>query len=418
LLHTLKTDTRKRISLNGEWDFTLDPEEKYLAMNIGSSLVKSTITVPGSWEEQGFGEPSKHNPIGTWKKLHEYVGTAWYSKEVFITEDLKLPLMKLVISGVRWMTRVWINDQFVGEGESLVSDHVFDVTEFIKLGETNIILICVNNEMKYPLHDSHIHSYHTATNWGGITGGIYLEALPKTNIQDIKVYPRLENKYIEVEIDLKNSHLLGSGSSLSIEILNKDGEVVRDIQTPIDCPHDKLNLTIDLWEDVIYWDDQNPYFYHLNASIMHSNSKIDHQIRTLGIRSIKTEGKQILLNGVPKFLRGYVDCCIFPQTGYPSWNKQDYIKQFKTVKQYGFNHVRLHGWTPPKPFWEAADEEGMLVQTELPHWSALYMNRAQEPDQDIHDFLTRELYRVVESLNEHPSFVSLSPGNELQSTRA
>jgi beta-galactosidase len=66
----------------------------------------------------------------------------------------------------------------------------------------------------------------------------------------------------------------------------------------------------------------------------------------------------------------------------------------------------------------AADEEGMLVQTELPHWSALYMNRAKEPDKDLHDFLTRELYRVVESLNEHPSFVSLSPGNELQSTRA
>ena len=413
MINTLKVDTRKKLSLNGEWYFTLDPEGIFLEKDIGSAPAKSTVNVPGSWEEQGFGEPSKHNPIGTWKKLHEYVGTAWYSREVFISEDLKHQFMKLVLSGVRWMTKLWVNDRYVGEGESLVSDHVFDVTDFIKIGETNKVVIYVNNEMKYPLHDSHIHSYHTATNWGGITGGIFLEALPKTNIQDVRVYPRLEKNYIDVEVGLKNSHLLSSDSYLSIQIVKQDGGVVRDIQTPINSIDDKLNLTIDLWENVIYWDDRNPYFYHINLSIIQSKSKIDQQIRTLGIRSIKAEGKQILLNGLPAFLRGYVDCCIFPQTGYPSWNKEDYIKQFKTVKQYGFNHVRLHGWTPPKPFWEAADEEGMLVQTELPHWSALYMIREKDPNQDIHDFLTRELYRVVESLNEHPSFVLLSPGNEL-----
>ncbi|WP_462409329.1 glycoside hydrolase family 2 protein [Neobacillus sp. Marseille-QA0830] len=413
MIDALKAKTRTKISLNGEWFFTLDPEEKYPAKEIASSPAKTAINVPGSWEEQGFGEPSKHHPIGTWKKLHEYVGTAWYSREVFIPEDLKSQSMKLVLSGVRWITKVWVNEQFVGEGESLVSDHVFDVSEFIKIGQNNKIVIFVNNEMKYPLQDSHIHSYHTATNWGGITGGIYLEAFPKTNIQEVRVYPRTEEQYIEVEVVLQNSRLLNSSSYLSIQILNKDGGIVCELQTPIDALHDKLELKIDIWEDVIYWDDRNPYLYQLFVSIIDSNKKVDHQKQTLGIRSIKAEGKQILLNGMPKFLRGYVDCCIFPQTGYPSWKKEDYIKQFKTVKQYGFNHVRLHGWTPPKPFWEAADEEGMLVQTELPHWSPLYKDRAKQPDQDVHDFLVRELYRVIGSLNEHPSFVLLSPGNEL-----
>lgn len=413
MLNTLKVDTRRRLNLNGEWSFTLDPEKKYSESDIASFLEKSMINVPGSWEEQGFGKPSTHNPIGTWKKLHEYVGTAWYSRDVFIPEDCNNQFIKLVISGVRWMTKVWVNGQLAGEGESLVSDHVFDVTEFIKMGESNSIVIYVNNEMKYPLHDSHIHSYHTATNWGGITGGVSLEVLPKINIQDVRIFPRPEKKYIDVEIRIKNSQLLSTDSHLSIQILKKDGVVVHETQQPIDTSHDMQKLTIDLWEDYVCWDDRNPYLYHLNATIIHSQGKIDQQLRTLGIRSIVAKGKQILLNGAPKFLRGYVDCCIFPQTGYPSWKKEDYSKQFKTVKQYGFNHVRLHGWTPPKPFWEAADEEGMLVQTELPHWSAIYKNRAKEPDKDVHDFLTRELYRVVESLNEHPSFVLLSPGNEL-----
>ncbi|KRG17015.1 hypothetical protein ACA29_01280 [Lederbergia galactosidilytica] len=65
--------------------------------------------------------------------------------------------------------------------------------------------------------------------------------------------------------------------------------------------------------------------------------------------------------------------------------------QFRIVKGYGFNHVRLHGWTPPKPFWEAADLEGMLVQTELPHWSKQYLNRRKSANNETHGFLKREL---------------------------
>ncbi|MBD8068706.1 glycoside hydrolase family 2 protein [Bacillus sp. PS06] len=408
--NAVKVETRKKLSLNGEWYFTLDPNNKYKAESVIGSSTKATINVPGSWEEQGFGEPSTHNPIGTWKKLREYVGSAWYERDLLIPEELENQSIKLVISGVRWITKVWVNGQFVGEGESLVSDHVFDVTEFVQIGQTNKMVIYVNNDMIYPLHDSHIHSYHTATNWGGITGGVYLEASPKIGIQDIKFYPRLEEKYMDVHVSIKNSHLLHSNGFLSIQIVDQDLELISDVKALI--VSDQVHVAIDLPDDMIYWDDHNPYLYQMSASIVQS-AVIDQQTRKVGIREIKADGKQILLNGVPKFLRGYVDCCIFPQTGYPSWNKEDYLKQFQTVKEYGFNHVRLHGWTPPKPFWEAADEEGMLVQTELPHWSKMYTNRAVEPISEVHEFLSRELERVIETLNEHPSFVLLSLGNEL-----
>ncbi|WP_078544602.1 glycoside hydrolase family 2 protein [Litchfieldia alkalitelluris] len=412
MTNTLEVITRQKLSLDGEWSFTLDPEKKYKVDEIISASSLAKINVPGSWEEQGFGKPSKHNPIGAWKKLREYEGTAWYVKDVFISKEMKDQSLKLVISGVRWMTKVWINGRFVGEGESLLSDHVLEVSDFTKVGESNQFVICVNNEMNYPLHDSHIHSYHTATNWGGITGGVYLEAMPEISIHDVKMYPRLENRYIDLEVHLKNSHLLDKDSDLSVQVFSKNQKLVCDITSPIE--DDQIHMNIPLWDDVIYWDDQNPYLYQLSASIIRSKTEmIDQQVRTLGIREIKAEGKQLLLNNEPKFLRGYVDCCIFPQTGYPSWNKQDYVSQFKTVKSYGFNHVRLHGWTPPKPFWEAADEEGMLVQTELPHWSNLYHHREVEPEKDVHEFLTRELYRAIESLNEHPSFVLLALGNEL-----
>ena len=114
---------------------------------------------------------------------------------------------------------------------------------------------------------------------------------------------------------------------------------------------------------------------------------IDAQTARVGLREIRVEGKQILLNGQPIFLRGYVDCCIFPQTGYPSWDIEHYRRQFAIAQSYGFNHVRCHSWTPPEPFWQAADEAGMLVQTELPHWSRFYDHAEIDPPEDVHEFL-------------------------------
>src|SRR5690606_29146695 len=155
------------------------------------------------------------------------------------------------------------------------------------------------------------------------------------------------------------------------------------------------------------------YLYQLELTLYHDGELYDTRKEQFGFRTFTTAKNQFLLNEEPVFLTGYVDCCIFPQTGYPVWDKEYYKENFKIVKSYGFNHVRLHGWTAPEPFWQAADEEGMLVQTELPHWSVFYREREKDAPEHVNDFLKRELERVIENLHLHPSFVLLSMGNEL-----
>src|SRR5690606_29039787 len=102
------------------------------------------------------------------------------------------------------------------------------------------------------------------------------------------------------------------------------------------------------------------YLYQLELTLYHDGELYDTRKEQFGFRTFTTAKNQFLLNEEPVFLTGYVDCCIFPQTGYPVWDKEYYKENFKIVKSYGFNHVRLHGWTAPEPFWQAADEEGML----------------------------------------------------------
>lgn len=407
---------RETISLNGKWNFITDPNDQIDGKRIEPSELHGQIKIPGSWEEQGYGEPSNHQPIGTWKKVREYTGAAWYAREITVPNKLQGHRFQLVLAGAHWFTKVWIDGEFVDEGESLVTDHTFDVTPYVKPGVPQRVVISVDNRLQIPLEESHIHSYHTATNWGGITGEAKIEAYPQTYIDAVEIKPNVDHQLVEFDILLGNlSRDPDKEYSISVEVLSNEGKTVTvdTTSTKDSNQENKAQLTVDLGSKAICWSDDTPYLYRTNITLVCNGEMVDVQHRRFGLRTITTKGKHILLNGETIFLRGYVDCCIFPQTGYPIWDQEHYRKQFRIVKQYGFNHVRLHGWTAPKPFWEAADEEGMIVQTELPHWSGFYLKRGEKPNDSAHEFLNRELLRVLKDFNEHPSFTMLSLGNEL-----
>jgi beta-galactosidase len=416
-----KEDLRQAVSLNGEWHFALDDSEQIKGEDWIGKTAASTIQVPGSWEEQGFGEPSKHNPIGAWKKLQEYTGVVWYAKEITIPETMKGKRFILKLAGVRWKSQVWIDRQCVGEDDSLTCEHTFDITPFVRPGRPQQLVVKLDNRMLLPLAESHIHSYHTATAWGGITGGARIEVQPAARIKSTAIKPDAASKAIDltISLSLEAEKSVGADWQADVVITTEEGNELASAAVPVDGSRSEhtFSLKLELGDEAQLWSDRKPVLHRASVLLKREGKVHDEYSVRFGLRSIEAQGKQILLNGNSIYLRGYVDCCIFPLTGYPAWDLEHYRKQFRTAKEHGFNHVRLHGWTAPAPFWQAADEEGMLVQTELPHWSNYYNLQRGTMQQDIHRFFQRELTRMIDSLNEHPSFVMLSLGNELTNSQ-
>ncbi|CAG7600576.1 Beta-galactosidase [Paenibacillus solanacearum] len=417
MLDYSKEVIRPVISLDGEWRFALDAQEQVKGEEWTGEKADRAIRVPGSWEEQGFGEPSEHSPIGTWKKLNEYTGVAWYAKEIAVPETMQGHRFLLKLAGVRWKSQVWIDGQAVGEEDSLTSEHTFDITPFVRPGRLQQLVVKLDNRMLLPLAESHIHSYHTATAWGGITGGARIEALPPSRIERTAVTPDAASKSVDlaVSLSLDDEEAADSKWLVEVAITTAEGAVIADASVPAGGSGSRRTLAVklELGEGARLWSDRDPVLYRASVRLKREGILQDEYAFRFGLRSIEAQGKQIMLNGNSIYLRGYVDCCIFPQTGYPVWDLEHYRKQFRTAKEHGFNHVRLHGWTAPAPFWQAADEEGMLVQTELPHWSNFYNLQRGTLPQEVHRFFERELTRIIASLNAHPSFVMLSLGNEL-----
>ncbi len=410
-----ETVTRRKWSLDGEWSFALDEAGNGKWMEPEISVPETTIRLPGSWEEQGYGNNSEHDPIGAWKKKREYTGQAWYVRE-FVFPDLKDDeKLHLILEGAHWTTEVWVDGLYAGDADSLLSAHEHDLTSYVISGKRQRLVIRVDNRMKLDLKESHIHSYHTATNWGGITGGISLCAVPRTGIDIIKIRPCPTTASVEVEVTVPVMSVARvTGLELEIEVEGASGKVPLEHLETTDGVMGTAKLRLKLNEPARLWTADHPELYEASIRLKnHLGETLDELTRIFGLRTFRAGGKQLLLNGNPVFLRGYVDCCLFPQTGYPVWDIEHYRSQFRAAKAYGFNHVRLHGWTAPEPFWSAADEEGMLVQAELPHWSSHFWDRNQPAPSEIYSFLQVEMFRILKRLNAHPSFVLFTPGNEL-----
>ncbi|WP_458461917.1 glycoside hydrolase family 2 protein [Paenibacillus sp.] len=429
---------RHTLNLNGTWQFRLNLEsdelvqQRKLPPSRSENTSWETIQIPGSWEEQGYGDEPEYERLDTWTKIREYEGSAWYAQDVHVPSDDPGCQYVFRLEGVRWTTNLWVNGQYAGQQDSLVNQQNWDVTSLVKQGEVNRVEIHVDNTMKLPLAGSHIHSLHTATAWGGITGGVYLDRLPACRVHTLRIQPDAENGAILVDCTVSApANESARAMQLHVDIQHPDGtwldryschvKLSRDADSVMDAADSsEASAVIDQWrlelgtgKSIARWSDESPELYRAVIRLHDGEQELDQLEQSFGVRSFATNGKQLELNGTPVYLRGYVDCCIFPLTGYPVWDKEHYIQQFRVARSYGFNHVRLHGWSAPEPFWDAADEEGMLVQAELPHWSRFF----EQPDQSapalVLSYLTQELDGLLQSLHRHPSFVMFSMGNEL-----
>jgi len=166
-----------------------------------------------------------------------------------------------------------------------------------------------------------------------------------------------------------------------------------------------INLEYALGDKMDLWDEYHQPIYHLNAIISHNDIKDNKEV-PFGMRKFAAKGTKFAINGRITFLRGKHDACVFPLTGYPPMNVEGWMHVMKIAKSWGINHYRFHTWSPPEAAFEAADRLGIYMEPELPFWGGL------ESD-TLADQLKAEGLALLKNFANHPSFVMLSPGNEL-----
>ena len=404
-----KNETRMRIDLQGEWLFELDPDEIGVQQNFFQKKFADVITLPGTTDTNNKGTSNTNKEVTSrLSRLFYYVGKAWYKKEVFIPKEWEYKNISLVLERTK-PTRIWVDGKEAGKNDNISTAQVYDLSQFLIPGNHEIAIMVDNGESVplQVLRSSHAYSESTQTNWNGIIGDIYLEATNYLHIEDIQLYPDAHTKSVKVKVKISSPDRITKPTYISLSAnawnTNKTHKVkAKDYE--LDKSLSEYEFDYFLGNEALLWSEFHPVLYKLDVQIKGH----DKQSVNFGLRDFAVEGTQFTINGDLTFLRGKLDCCVFPLTAHTAMDLDTWRHYFQTGKSYGINHWRFHSWCPPKACFEAADIEGMYLQPELPIWGSL-----RKENDDLISFLQKEGNNIQHEYGNHASFVMFALGNEL-----
>jgi hypothetical protein len=306
-----------------------------------------------------------------------------------------------------------VDSNYIGTQDSLISPHVYELGTDLAPGKHRLT-ICVDNTRKIDLGRFVSINYEgTQTNWNGLIGKLELRAKDPVSIADVQVYPDVARKLAKIRVAISNTTGRPASGKLTIGAAPRQGGArvpPRDIPFTASQTGAIVTAELPMGANARLWDEFSPALYDLTVTLAantNGGAFADTASVTFGMRDFAARGTQFTMNGRPIFLRGTLECAIFPRIGYPPTDVESWRRIYRVIRSYGLNHMRFHSWCPPEAAFTAADIEGIMIQPEGPQ-ANVQVGRDAKRD----EFLEQELLRMVRAYGNHPSFVMMTPGNE------
>lgn len=447
-----------RILLNGKWHVVLED---------GTT---GQMDLPGTLDENGIGhrdvganqwhpdavlgnaagEIDKDAPIATrFTRRHTYEGEARISRKITVP-DYGTDRLFVLAERARAL-RLLVDGEAcaVFRQGTLSTPYIFELTGAAP-GEHEFTFLSDNSYPGMPkaaICYSSAATDETQTNWNGILGECSMYTGPQNFIDSLRVYPRAVKKeeknkaggyVLDVCVELapgakkvyKDAKIILQSEALAAgeledtqtltEIISYSGEGLAEAGTD----KEENPKTMEIWfrdlplrENVKLWDEDEGNLYEMAVTLDNGMSAEDKggstaECRTrFGIRSFGDNGSgRLALNGRAIFLRGEANCAEYPETGHPPMTIPEWKEMLLKYRSYGINFVRFHSHCEPEAAFAAADELGMLLQPELSHWDPKDAFGTEES----YRYYRAELVDLLKTYANHPSFVMLTLGNELQ----
>ncbi|MBI2298339.1 MAG: hypothetical protein HYU66_05200, partial [Armatimonadetes bacterium] len=239
----------------------------------------------------------------------EYTGAAWYQREVVIPADWRGKRAELLLERCHWTTHAWLDERDLGEQVSLCTPHLYDLGT-VRPGRHRLTL-CVDNRMHVDVGGwAHSVTEETQTNWNGVIGRMELRATDTVWIERVQVYPDPASHRLRVRLLVGNATRGPQRGSVAFAC----GRVSRGVTFIAGGERAIVEADLELPADTPAWDEFHPELLTLTADLSAGTWR-DRAEVTFGLRKLEAVGRRLELNGRTIFLRGTLECCVFPRTG-------------------------------------------------------------------------------------------------------
>jgi len=357
-------EARQKISLNGAWKIIVDPFEtgyydyRYRPSENGY-FKNRKMTNPSDLIEYDFDNSPELQVPGDWNtqadKLWFYENTIWYKKSFnYQPRDDKRQF--LYFGAVNYEATVYLNGEFIGKHTGGFTPFNFEVTDRVKAG-SNFVVVKVSNQRQRGQVPTLNFDWW---NYGGITRSVHLLEMPRTFIRDYLV----QLKRGELNTIAGWVQLDGEQNQQRVTVSIPEAGLEETFRTN-DNGYAEFDFRA---SDLELWSPDNPKLYDTKVEII-----TDMVSEKIGYRSIQTEGKDILLNGKPIFLKGV---CLHEEAlndGGRITTEAEAEELLALAKELGANFVRLAHYPHTEIMTRTADRMGLMVWSEVPvYWTILF----------------------------------------------
>lgn len=436
-LPSTKAACSEIISLNGNWHFKWSPDPDSRPVDFYKNDFNTDgwdlITVPGSWQMQGYGKPiytnipypfQKDEPRVTSEPPAHYfsyenrnpIGS--YVTTFDVSSTMKDKRLFLHFEGVKSAMYVWVNGEKVGYSQNSMSPAEFDVTDFVKPG-TNRLAVEV-----YRWSDGSYLEDQDMWRLSGIFRPVELWVRPQTHIRDYALATDLSD-------DMKSATFRAK-----VSVRNQSKKKAKDLQVIVNLtgndangttftsttatslaaigPQDEVQVELsDLLKDPCLWSAEKPYLYQVNIMLRDKSGVLESFDYHWGVRKIEIVGDVFKINGKPIKLKGVNRHDYHPRTGFYV-DPETMEKDIQLMKQANINMVRTSHYPHLPLLYELCDKYGIYVMDEANHESHAYGLGSKDLG-DNPRWTLAHVDRAVSMLERdknHPSIIFWSLGNE------
>ncbi|MEI8041883.1 MAG: glycoside hydrolase family 2 TIM barrel-domain containing protein [Verrucomicrobiota bacterium] len=386
------------VNLNGLWEYAIQPlDAPSPAKFAGKILVPFPI-------ESALSGVKK--PLTREERL-------WYRRTFKSPKLTGGKRLLLHFGAVDWEAKAFVNGKAVGEHRGGYDSFTFDITEALKPGAENELVVAVfdatgagqatgKQNFKKIANPGRI-SYTPSS---GIWQTVWLETVAATHIQQLKLIPDVDAVCLRVTVAAD-----GVTPETTVEIIALDGR--KETARIKGKPGVELKLPI---PNVRLWTPDDPFLYSLRVRVGHDEVTSYFGMRKIALGKDENGFTTMLLNGKAVFEAGPLDQGFWPDGIYTAPTDEALRWDIAEMKRLGFNMVRKHIKVEPARWFYWCDKLGLLVWQDMPSGGVgRGGNREKEGvmgEPAVARQFEAELRAMIEQHWNHPSIIMWDIFNE------
>jgi beta-galactosidase len=349
------------------------------------------------------------------KKTIYYAGEAFYKKKYSPETSLSEKRIFLRFEGVASVAEVYVNNNFAGNHKGAYSAFVVEITNLLRFGESNDILIKVNNEPTpevIPVNNTLFGVY------GGIYRPVSLIITDKINIAVTDyaspgIYISQKNVTsksadVNIKIKLENKNKKRKDARLITTVYETDGRVKKKQESVVTLlPQGRQFFHQDfriknphLWQGL-----EDPYLYKVVTQLVSGGQVVDEVIQALGLRNFELKAADgMYLNG--KKVPMYGVCRHQDRWGSGSaLSNEQHATDLAIIKEIGATTIRFAHYQQAEYIYSKCDSIGFIIWAEIP-----FVNRVTTQEREN---ARSQLTELIRQNYNHPSIYVWGLHNEV-----